>query len=156
VKLVVQELTIHAVAHVVFEFLTDPELFVQWMADTATLDPVEGGPGRWTHPNGDTVSGHDVEIVPNRRVVFTYGWERAEVVIAPGSMTVEIDLHAQEADTTILKLVDRGLGDLAAGAHNGGWTHYLDRLRRASEGGRPGEDPWADQCVPTRAELRRP
>jgi len=30
-----------------------------------------------------------VGLVPARRVVFTYGWERAEVAIPPGSTTVE-------------------------------------------------------------------
>ena len=31
-KLVVQELTVHAPAQVLYELLTDPVLFVQWMA----------------------------------------------------------------------------------------------------------------------------
>lgn len=155
-KLVAQELAIHASAQVVFEFLTDPELFVQWMADTAILDPVPDGVIRWTHPNGDIVSGRYVEIVPDRRVVFTYGWERAEVEIAPGSTTVEIDLYPITEESTMLKLVHRGLDDLAADAHHGGWAHYLDRLRQASEGNPPGPDPWADLRVPTPQELRQP
>ena len=79
--------------------LTDPALFVQWMADDATLDPRPGGVVRWTHANGDTCSGEYVELVPARRVVFTYGWERADVEIPPGSTTVEIDLTAT-TDTT--------------------------------------------------------
>ena len=84
---------------------------------------------RWTHANGDTVSGHYAELVAHRRIVFTYGWERSEVEIPPGSTTVEIDLHVEGPDATRLRLVHRGLDDLAADAHNGGWTHYLARLR---------------------------
>jgi uncharacterized protein YndB with AHSA1/START domain len=156
VKLVAQELAINAPARVVFEFLADPELFVQWMADKATLDPVLGGVIRWTHPNGDTVSGHYVEIIPDRRIVFAYGWERADVEIAPGSTTVEIDLYPITDESTMLKLVHRGLDDLAADAHHGGWIHYLDHLRRACEGDGPGPDPWADLRVPTPQELRHP
>jgi hypothetical protein len=73
-------------------------------------------------------------LIPARRVVFTYGWERTDVEIPPGSTTVEIDLTATRETTTLLRLVHRGLDDLAAGAHHGGRTHYLDRLRRRAEG----------------------
>ena len=130
-------------------------LFVQWMADDATLDPGPGGVVRWTHANGDTCSGEYVELVPARRVVFTYGWERADVEIPPGSTTVEIDLTAPPDTTTLLRLVHRGLDGPAADAHHGGWTHYLDRLRRRAEGCDLGPDPFADRARPDTAELRR-
>jgi uncharacterized protein YndB with AHSA1/START domain len=155
VRLVAQEVTVNAPADQLYELLVDPELFVQWMADDATLDPVPGGVIRWTHPNGDTCAGNYVELVAGRRVVFTYGWERAEVEIPPGSTTVEIDLIPQGDDTTLVRLLHRGLDDLAADAHAGGWKHYLDRLRRCAETGSPGPDPWADRRVPTPEELRR-
>ncbi len=125
-KLVVQELEVHAPAQVLYELLTDPALFVQWMADDATLDPRPGGVVRWTHANGDTCSGEYVELVPARRVVFTYGWERADVEIPPGSTSVEIDLTATTATSTVLRLVHRGLDDLAAGAH----SRRMDALSR--------------------------
>ena len=76
-KLAVQELVVHAPIEQLFELLVDPELFVLWMADDATLDPVPGGVARWTHPNGDSCSGTYVEVVRPNRVVFTYGWERS-------------------------------------------------------------------------------
>jgi uncharacterized protein YndB with AHSA1/START domain len=155
VKLVVQELTISAPPDVVYRYLVDPAWFVEWMADTATLDPTPGGQIRWTHAIGDTCSGTFVELVPNRRVVFSYGWERVEVEIPPGSTVVEIDLHPAGPDTTRLRLVHRGLDDLAADAHHGGWTLYLGRLRDASEGRTPGPDPFANLRVPTPEELRR-
>jgi uncharacterized protein YndB with AHSA1/START domain len=155
-KLVVQELVIHAPAEQVYEHLVDPALFIEWMADDATLDPVPGGTIRWTHANGDTCSGTYVELIPGRRVVFTYGWERAEVQIPPGSTTVEIDLQPQDDGSTVLRLVHRGLEDLAAEAHDGGWTHYLDRLRATAEGTPRGPDPFADRRVPTPEELTNP
>ncbi|HUP71731.1 MAG TPA: SRPBCC domain-containing protein [Acidimicrobiales bacterium] len=153
-KLVVQELTIAAPPGVVYQYLTDPTCFVEWMADTATLDPTPGGQIRWTHANGDTCSGTYVQLVPNRRVVFTYGWERVDVEIPPGSTVVEIDLHPHGSDATRLRLVHRGLDDRAADAHHGGWTHYLERLCHASEGRACGPDPFADLRVPTPEELR--
>ena len=153
-KIVAQEIVIDATADTIYQMLVDPELFVLWMADDATLDPVPGGTVRWTHANGDTCSGNYVQLVPGRRVVFTYGWERPEVEIPPGSTTVEIDLLPHVDGTTLVKLVHRGLGDLAADAHTGGWRHYLDRLRSAAEGRRPGPDPFVDRRVPTPRELR--
>ena len=154
-RLAAQELTIAAPVEDVYALLTDPALFVQWMAEDATLDPVPGGVVRWTHANGDTCSGRFVELVPPRRVVFTYGWERAEVEIPPGSTTVEVDLVALGPDETRLRLVHHGLGDAAAEAHAGGWVHYLGRLAACAEGTPPGPDPWSDRRVPTPAELGR-
>ena len=151
-KLVVQELDIAAPPDVVFRLLTDPAEFVRWMAEEAVLDPRPGGLVRWTHANGDTCCGEFVELVPGRRVVFSYGWERAEVGIAAGSTTVEIDL-VPTATGTRLRLVHRGLDGPMAGAHDGGWRHYLERLRRWAVGEDPGPDPFATVRVPTPAEL---
>jgi len=153
-KLLAQELTIHAPAEVLFAHLTDAQLFVNWMAPEAQLDAVAGGTIRWTHANGDSCSGRFVELVPARRVVFTYGWERPEVEIPPGTTTVEIDLVAESPTTTRLRLVHRGLDDLASDAHRGGWRHYLARLAAVSEGRDPGRDLLAASRVPTPAELR--
>lgn len=152
-KLVIQQLVVRASVERVFELFTDPVQFGRWMAEDAILDAAAGGVVRWTHPNGDTVSGRYVEVDPPRRIVFTYGWERADVGIPPGSTTVEIDLIARPDGSTLLKLVHRGLEDGAADAHHGGWSHYLDRLRRTAEGEDVGGDPWSDRRVPTREEL---
>lgn len=154
-KLAVQRLVIAAPADQIFEHFVDPALFGLWMAEGATLDPVPGGIVSWTHPNGDTVSGRFVEIVRPRRLVFTYGWERAEVEILPGSTSVEIDLVEQDDGTTLVTLQHRGLGDAAADAHSSGWAHYLGRLRGVTRGEDVGPDPWADRRVPTPAELAR-
>lgn len=148
-KLVAQELVIQAPASEIYRMLTEPHLFVQWMAVDATLEPVVGGAVRWTHANGDTCSGCYLELVPDRRVVFSYGWERTEVGIPPGSTTVEIDLVPHGPATTLLRLVHRGLGDAAAGAHHSGWLHYLGRLGRLARGEPPGPDPLTDRRVPS-------
>jgi uncharacterized protein YndB with AHSA1/START domain len=154
VKLATQQLVINADAESVFQMFVDPAQFGLWMAEGATLDARPGGVVRWTHPNGDTVAGHFVELVRPRRIVFTYGWERADVEVPPGSTTVEIDLVARDDGSTLLTLVHRGLEDRAADAHRGGWRHYLDRLRRTAEGEDVGPDPWVDKRVPTAKELR--
>jgi uncharacterized protein YndB with AHSA1/START domain len=154
-RLVRRSIQIGAPPSLVYELLTDRALFVQWMAESAGIDGRPGGLIRWTHPNGDSCSGHFVELVADRRVVFTYGWERPDVEIPPGSTTVEIDL-VPHARGTEVRLVHRGLSGPMADAHAGGWTHYLRRLATRAEGGDPGLDPWADRRVPAAGELERP
>jgi uncharacterized protein YndB with AHSA1/START domain len=156
VKLVTQQLVIDAPPETVYDLFVDPDRFVEWMAVGATLDARPGGRIRWTHANGDTCSGAYIELVPGRRIVFTYGWERPEVEIPPGSTTVEVTLASRPDGTTLVTLVHRGLDDLAADAHAGGWSHYLGRLRDAAEGRSPGPDPFADRRVPTPEERMNP
>jgi uncharacterized protein YndB with AHSA1/START domain len=143
-----QVLTIRAPARIVYELLTDSDSFAEWMALEASLEPWPDGSVRWRHANGDVCRGRFVELVPNERVVFTYGWERTDVGIPPGSTTVEINLTEADGVTTV-RLTHRGLSAPAADAHAIGWGHYLGRLRVRAEGGDPGPDPWTDQRVPS-------
>src|SRR5262249_30394602 len=92
VKLVERTVYIEAPTDVVFELLTEAEHLVRWMAPSAEVDARPGGTIRWTHANGDTCSGEFIELIHGRRVVFTYGWERPDVGVPPGSTTVEITL----------------------------------------------------------------
>jgi uncharacterized protein YndB with AHSA1/START domain len=154
-RLVRRSIQIGAPPSLVYELLTDPALFVQWMAESADIDARPGGRIRWTHPNCDSCSGHFVELVAHRRIVFTYGWERPDVEIPPGSTIVEIDL-VPHAERTEVRLVHRGLSGPMAAAHGGGWAHYLGRLASRAEGRDPGPDPWADRRVPAARHLERP
>lgn len=152
-RLVDQTVEIAAPPTVIYELFTDAEELVRWMAPTAELDAVVGGTIRWTHANGDSCIGEFVELVPGRRITFTYGWDRPDVEIPPGSTTVEIRLEPHGQDGTLLQLVHRGLSDPMAEAHSGGWTNYLQRLAAVAEGRDPGPDALAAARVPTAAEL---
>jgi uncharacterized protein YndB with AHSA1/START domain len=154
-KLVERQIFIAATPARVYELLTDADLLVEWMAPHAELDPAPGGALRWTHVNGDSVLGEFVELVPARRIVFTFGWDRADVGLPPGSTTVEIDLRPH-GDGTELSLVHRGLAGPMADAHGGGWDNYLARLAAVAEGRDPGPDPLAAERVPAARELGRP
>lgn len=151
-KLVEKRIFIDASPARVYELLTDATFLTEWMAPVADLDPTPGGALSWTHSNGDRVVGTFVELLPNRRVVFTYGWDREDVGIPPGSTVVEIDLRPQQGGTE-LRLVHRGLPGPMADAHDGGWSNYLIRLTAVAEGRKPGPDPLADERVPSAAEF---
>jgi uncharacterized protein YndB with AHSA1/START domain len=152
VKLVDKRLVIAAPPARVYELLTDAERLVEWMAPTAEVDARPGGRISWTHLNGDTVIGEFVELVADRRVVFTFGWEREDVEVPAGSTTVEIELRPVPGGTEV-HLVHRGLAGPMADAHAGGWTNYLSRLAAVAAGNDPGPDPLAHERVPTPREL---
>jgi uncharacterized protein YndB with AHSA1/START domain len=152
VKLVDKTLFIDAPLARVYELLTDADLLIEWMAPIARVDARPGGEITWTHLSGDTVAGQFVELVADRRVVFTYGWERDEVGIPGGSTIVEIDLRPLRGGTE-LRLVHRGLEDPMADAHSGGWANYLARLAAVAEGRDPGPDRLARERVPTARSL---
>ena len=83
-------------------------------------------------------SGRCRELVPGRRVVFTWGWEGNEHV-PPGSSTVEIDLEPAGSGTR-LHLVHRGLPVPAIARHAEGWDFFLPRLITVGAGGTPASE----------------
>src|SRR5437868_8178024 len=92
-ELVEREIRIDAAPSTVFEFLTDPAKMVRWMGTEAVLDPRPGGDYAVNINRHERVSGEVLEIVPDRRLVFTWGWEDGALPVAPGQSTVEISLE---------------------------------------------------------------
>jgi uncharacterized protein YndB with AHSA1/START domain len=134
VRLASYEVTIAAPIEVVWAHLTTAGGLVRWVGPDATAEPAPGGVLRWTHPNGATVVGRFVELVPPRRVVFTYGWEDGRMGVPPGSTTVEIELTEKDGTTT-LRLMHYGLPPEAVPDHERGWAYFLGVLRATLSGG---------------------
>jgi uncharacterized protein YndB with AHSA1/START domain len=145
---IVKNIRIDASPEIVFEFLTDPRKLIQWLGLRAELTPRAGGIFRVDPNDRDIIRGTYLEVVPYSKVAFTWGWEARQDLPA-GSTVVEITLE-RDGTGTLLRLVHSNLPTDSREGHDKGWTHYLSRLKTASEGGDPGADPLADPDVPHR------
>lgn len=132
------ERRIEAPPATVFAYLTDAERWARWQGQEATIDATPGGIFRMRMGTGQTARGQFVEVVPDRRVVFTWGWIDHPGV-PPGSTTVEIDL-LPDGDATVVRLTHHDLPAGEVPLHRQGWDHYLPRLAAVAEGGDPGPD----------------
>ena len=139
---VIREIFIDASPEEVFPYLTQSDKYVLWMGVSAELAALPAGVFR-LNPNGrEAILGEFLEVVPPKRVVFTWGWDEPGHPVPAGSTRVEIDLIPQGSGT-LLRLVHRTVPDDFIERHDGGWQHYLARLKIAAEGGIPGPDPFA-------------
>ena len=135
----VREIVIDASPETVWPFLTEAERHIEWDGTEAELDPRPGGVYRVLVAGQHQAAGEFVEVVPFEKVVVSFGWDQPGHPIPPGSTTVEITLHP-EGEKTRLRLVHRGLPDDAVADHDGGWSHYLERLGIVAAGGTVGPD----------------
>jgi uncharacterized protein YndB with AHSA1/START domain len=116
---------IEAEPETVFGFLVDPILMAEWFGFSHVLDVKVGGTFRV-----EVAVGVFTEVVPLRRVAFTWGWESEEAALAalkPGTSHVTIDLRPQDGGT-FLRLVHTGLPKSLNNIHAKRWALYLDRL----------------------------
>src|SRR5215471_14621721 len=124
------EIHIEASPKTVFAFLTEQEKLTTWLADI--VDAV-GRPGGRLRAAGSvgSIEGNFVEVVPYKRVVFTWGGMQG---LAPGQTTVEFVLEPA-GEGTLLKLRHYNLPKPVIGAHRQEWLHGgLAKLRDAAEG----------------------
>ncbi len=135
----VRETVVNASPATIFELLTVPDLLAKWNGTDAELDPRPGGVYRVNIGGVHPAAGQFVEVVPNEKVVFTFGWAEPDHPIPPGSTEVEY-LLIPEGEKTRVRLVHRGLPDDAVDDHTKGWGHYLERLAVVADGGDPGPD----------------
>jgi len=135
----VREVVVDASPEAIFPFLIDPSQHGRWMGTDIELDPRPGGKYRvlcmGIHPG----VGEFVEVVTNKKVVFTFGWDEPNHPIPAGSTEIEISL-IPEGEKTRVRLAHRGLPDDAIADHTEGWDFYLDRLATVAAGGDAGPE----------------
>jgi uncharacterized protein YndB with AHSA1/START domain len=125
-----REIRIAARPEAVFAYFTNAGKMVRWKGLEANLDPRVGGLYRVVMDGGRVVRGEFRELVPDRRVVFTWGWE-GDSDLPPGSSTVEVTLTA-DGEGTVVRVIHRDLPAPARRVHAEGWDRFLPRLARAA------------------------
>ena len=128
----------------VFVYFTDAERWLRWQGTDAEVELRPGGVWRVNVTGDGYASGRIVEVVDNQRIVFTWGWERDDMPVPPGSSTVSIDL-LPDGEGTIIRLTHSGLPSDTIEIHRTGWENYVTRLATVGEGRDPGPDPFREQ-----------
>ncbi|SFA85979.1 MULTISPECIES: SRPBCC domain-containing protein [unclassified Bacillus (in: firmicutes)] len=142
---IVKEIYIEAQPETLFAFFVDPEKMVRWMGRQILLEPKIGGKYRIDVNGSDIAMGEYLEMVPNEKIVMTWGWEKSKLV-PPGSSTVEFSLTPKD-NGTLLTLTHYDLPVEEIASHQQGWTHYTIRLQTLAEGRDPGVDPWSVKAM---------
>lgn len=115
---------VRALPATVFSFFMDSALFAEWWGTGSEIDARPGGAVRIVYPNGIVVSGEVVEVEPDRRIVFTYGYEDGAGPVPPGATTVEVTLDATP-EGTLLQLTHSFEDSATRDLHVPGWRHQL-------------------------------
>jgi uncharacterized protein YndB with AHSA1/START domain len=136
--------TIAAGVDVVWDLVSTADGLRRWMAVEAEVELVPGGRITWRHDNGSVVAGEVVEVVPTRRLVFTYGWAEGGFPVPVGSSVVTIELEPDGSGTRVC-VRHEGLAPEMVERHTEGWTIFVDRLadvaRRPTGAQPPGAQP---------------
>ena len=123
--------TIRARRATVFRFFTDPSLFAQWWGEGSLIEGRPGGVVTIRYPNGVAAAGQVVEIVPDERVVFTYGYDAADKGLPPGASRVTVTLE-ETRDGTRLTLRHDLPSAAMRDAHVPGWRYQLALFANAA------------------------
>lgn len=132
-KLASCDRTVAAPVDVVWSLITTADGLNEWMSVDATVDLRRGGTITWTHQDGSVVAGEIREIVPLRRLEFTYGWEAGGFPVPVGSTVVTIELEPVGGATEV-RVRHRGLSPEMTERHAEGWAHFIGRLVSRAEG----------------------
>jgi uncharacterized protein YndB with AHSA1/START domain len=128
------EVRINASPETVFALLTDPARMKAWFAEFVEADPRSGGLFRISGPAGVAIEGTYLEVIPHRKVVFTWGGVEG---LKPGQSTVEFLLEPDRAGTLVF-LRHYGLPGPTVESHRQGWIKSgLAKLKDVAEGRRP-------------------
>ncbi len=131
---------INASPATVFSFFTNLERWTSWQGVDGEIDAQPGGILRLRMPGGQIASGQFIEVITNRKLVFSWAWEGDAPPVTAGSTTVVIVLEP-DGTSTLLRLTHSNLAPPPiAEHHRQGWERYVDRLRTRAEGRDPGPD----------------
>jgi uncharacterized protein YndB with AHSA1/START domain len=127
------EIRIDASHETVFALLTEPTQMKIWLAEIVEADARPGGVFRISD-SGLTIKGAYLEVVPNRKVTFTWGGVEG---LQPGQSIVEFLLEPDGVGT-LVRLRHYRLPKPAVEPHRRGWVYSgLVKLKDSAEGRTP-------------------
>ncbi len=128
------EIRIDASPSTVFALLSEPIHMETWLAELVQADARPGGVFRISGPHGVSIGGTYVEVIPDKKVVFTWGGVEG---LKPGQSTVEFLLEP-DGEGTLVRLRHYNLPKPAVEPHRRGWVYSgLVKLKDAAEGRTP-------------------
>jgi uncharacterized protein YndB with AHSA1/START domain len=119
-----RSVVIRARRETVFSFFTDSARFAAWWGTGSAIEPRPGGAVSIRYPNGVMVTGEVVDIVPQQRISFTYGYVDNPQLVPPGGSLVTISLE-NHPEGTRLHLQHELPDEPALEAHRQGWAYQL-------------------------------
>ena len=142
------EIKIDASAELVYALLTDPSQMKSWFADWVEADARPGGIFRISGPAEVAIEGKYLEVVANRKVVFTWGGVEG---LTPGQSIVEFLLEP-DGKGTLVRLRHYRLPGRVLRSHRKGWIYSgLPKLKDAAEGRPPTGRCLSDLAAPRAA-----
>jgi uncharacterized protein YndB with AHSA1/START domain len=120
----------------VFAAWTDPEKVMRWMGSegivgiAAEADPRVGGRYRWVMRSNDgqthDVSGTYREVVPDRKLVFTWAWKSTP----ERESLVTVELKPDGGGTLLTLTHEHFFDEDARDRHQQGWTACLNKMEK--------------------------
>jgi uncharacterized protein YndB with AHSA1/START domain len=119
-----RSILICATRRTVFSYFTDSRRFADWWGEGSSIEARPGGAMHIRYPNGVAASGQVLEIVPDERVVFTFGYEDPGKPIPPGGSRVTVTLEDRPLGT-LLTLRHELAAAAVRDQHVQGWRYQL-------------------------------
>lgn len=144
----------------VWYFLSTDDGWSEWWGRGSTIDARPGGAMHIAYPNGQTADGRVLEVEPERRLVFSFGYDRPGTPLPAGSSIVEIALEGL-GNLTRVRVLHLLPDDQQAQHHIAGWRYQLglfaSLVGRNALGARLGSqaDAWHAAWALTDAPARR-
>lgn len=113
----------------VWAALTEPDQVARWFAESTPIDDGEGAVYAIDFGDGNVIDGVIHELIPGRRLTYTWQWRGQEA----GPTLVTWDVEAVESEGTKITLthdgwVEAGADEAIRDDHAGYWEGYLADL----------------------------